>query len=512
MSDSMKEVVESLDPVSRRLVPPNIDLGALVPLKTTLELRDNLSLGLAYVTRAPTRLTNDIVTIARALAGDDAAKNLPHLRRCSKPSDLPPHLKSEFMNEGNGRAIHTGKSNWLYILLGPKDEMPYDELLRGLVNVDGIRDDIFIGIIPVPLLAPTSQVQANMWSQQFWQTVYRKNNPLGPHPSNICRTTSVVSRDASIWMTLAHQIAKKSQKAGFGEPIGAVIIKRTVPGKSEAARGSGSKEDFAKADEAATISTSLELMNGDGATGDTTTTDSDSLDNVPIEHVAAETNMTIPETTNGVEGSNTYEDSTKPDSHESDTSALDPEAKETTQIVAIAADARWHQQTKTGQTGNPMAHAALRAISMVAQKLVRAEDRAKSEPGIMDFETFQDKPLLQDEALVFEAEHPCPDGYLCHELELYLTHEPCTMCAMAILHSRMGRIVFRHRMPLTGGMSSEDRGHDLCGASELCDRGPCGGGQGLGLHWRKELNWSMLGWEWETDDVERLTVDPHLHA
>jgi len=62
MSDSMKEVVETLDPVSRRLIPANISSGTLVPLKTTLELRDNLTLGLAYITRAPTRCTNDIVT------------------------------------------------------------------------------------------------------------------------------------------------------------------------------------------------------------------------------------------------------------------------------------------------------------------------------------------------------------------------------------------------------------------------------------------------------------------
>ncbi|OTB11392.1 hypothetical protein K445DRAFT_68441 [Daldinia sp. EC12] len=415
MSDSMKEVVETLDPVSRHLIPPDIALGTLVPLKTILELRDNLSLGLAYVTRAPNKVTNDVVNIARAIAGDDAAKNLPHLRRCVKPADIPPHLKTQFMNEGNGRQVHLGKSNWLYIVLGPKDEMSYDELVKGLSTIDDIRDDIFLGTIPVPLLAPTSQVQANMWSQQFWQTVYRKNNPLGPHPSTISRTETIVSRDASIWMNLAHQIAKKSQKAGYGEPIGAVIVKH-------------------------------------------------------------------------------------------------PEAKETTQIVAIAADARWHQQEKVGLTGNPMAHAALRAISMVAQKLVRAEDRPKSEQKMMEFEAFQDKPLLSDEQLVFDEDHPCPDGYLCHELELYMTHEPCTMCAMAILHSRMGRIVFRHRMPLTGGMSSEDRGYDACGGSSACGEGSCGGGQGLGLHWRKELNWTLLGWEWESDSIESLSVDAHLHA
>jgi len=424
-------------------------------------------------------------SIARALAGDDAAKNLPHLRRCSKPVDLPPHLKSQFMNEGNGRTIHTGKSNWLYILLGPKDEMPYDELVRGLASVDGIRDDIFIGIIPVPLLAPTSQVQANLWSQQFWQTVYRKNNPLGPHPSNICRTTSVVSRDASAWMTLAHQIARKSRDAGLGEPIGAVVIKRTVPLKYDPAKNVAAKAEGSHSD---------------------TTQNSQSISE-PIPSDMSENTASHDDRGPHELGHNDANE----DTAASDTSGAEPEAKETTQIVALAGDARWYQQEKTGRTGNPMGHAALRAISMVAQKLVRTENREQNTPVIMEFEAFQDKPLLDDEQVVFDADHPCPDGYLCHDLELYLTHEPCVMCAMAILHSRMGRIVFRHRMPLTGGMSSEDRGYDACGDPSMCENGPCGGGRGLGLHWRKELNWSMLGWEWETNN-ERLNVDPHLHA
>lgn len=61
MGDSMKEVVETLDPVARQIIPSNIDIGTLVPLKTTLELRDNLSIGYAYITRTPTKLTNDVV-------------------------------------------------------------------------------------------------------------------------------------------------------------------------------------------------------------------------------------------------------------------------------------------------------------------------------------------------------------------------------------------------------------------------------------------------------------------
>ncbi|KAK8094512.1 Cytidine and deoxycytidylate deaminase zinc-binding region [Apiospora hydei] len=466
MSDSMKEVVETLDPVSQRLLPRNIDTGTLVPLKTTLELRDNLLIGQTMLRER--RQNIPMMSIIRAMVGDDQAKNLPHLRRCSKPSDLPPHLKNQFMNESqSGRGAHTGKSQYLYILLGPQDELDYGELVRGLSAIPGIRDDLFVGLIPVPLLAPTSQVQANLWSQQFWQTVYRKNNPLGPHPSNICRTTSVVSRDADIWMTLAHDIARKSQKAGFGEPIGAVIVKRTIPGKPEHNKPDQAKAEYGKMGDG---TGGLEPAFGDA---------SDSGSGNDYEKVDAA----------GLDNINT---------NQTEDAAV--EQKERVDIVALAGDARWHRQERTGHTGNPMAHAALRAISMVAQKT--CEVREAGARGII--------PNL---GVVFDADHPSPDGYLCHELELYMTHEPCIMCAMAILHSRMGKIVFRHRMPLTGGMSSEDRSHDLCGGPDAgCEHGPCGGGHGLGLHWRKELNWSMLGWEWETDKSESLPVDVHLHA
>ncbi|KXJ96943.1 hypothetical protein Micbo1qcDRAFT_4277 [Microdochium bolleyi] len=480
MSESMIQVVEALDPVTKRILPSQIYSGTLVPLKTTLELRDNLSLGHAYITRAPTRLTNDVVTVARNIVGDEIAKSMPHLRRCCKPADLPAHLKAQFMNGDSGRAVHTNKSNWLYIMLGSKDDLDYGELIKGLSSIDGIRDDIFVGVIPVPLRAPTSQVQANLWSQQFWQTVYRKNNPLGPHPSSICRTTTTVSRDASVWMTLAHKMAEQTKEAGYGEPIGAVIIRRTVPGRPDSRTP---KDDTGEGDAQAPAADGIKDVESD---------------------VAASSTMNKHSNATGRGADPTNE-------NDADQSLGSPqeEEKEQSSVVAVAGDARWHQQSKTGTSGNPMAHAALRAISMVAQKLVRAEgkDQVKFRP--IEFESFQDGPLLKDESEVFEADHPNPDGYLCHDLELYMTHEPCTMCAMAILHSRMGRIIFRQRMPLTGGMSSEDRGYDTCSG---CQEEPCGGGAGLGLHWRKELNWSMLGWEWEADKAQALPVDPHTHA
>lgn len=149
--------------------------------------------------------------------------------------------------------------------------------------------------------------------------------------------------------------------------------------------------------------------------------------------------------------------------------------------IAIAGDMRWFNWPRS-TNGNATAHASMRAIAMVAEGLRRREgdERAAPEAGI-----FVDEPRG-------EVEQSCDnsadeEGYLCHDLEIYCTHEPCVMCSMAIVHSRFGRVVFGTRMPRTGG---------LCADGEL----------GHGLFWRKELNWNMLAWQWSVDGEESGTV------
>ncbi|KAF5253202.1 hypothetical protein FANTH_1907 [Fusarium anthophilum] len=380
--------------------------GVLIPLKTTQEVRQDHTITHAYITRAPTKQANDVITALRNMRPDDNSANpLPHLRRCSKPGDLPAHLKTQFMNDSSvGRQIHTAKSTWIYIIIGEVKDFTREELVEVLSIVEGAETDLFIEKIPIPLLAPTSQIQAAMWSSQFWPTVYRKNNPLGPHPSIVARGTEDIKDDASVWMALAHRVALQAKETGIGEAVGAVIVQREG-GKVE--------------------------------------------------------------------------------------------------LVGVAGDARWHQECGLLEgTSNPMTHCVVRAISMVAQKLVRHERRAAGLPFTapnLEYDAFQDGPLLEIEKQCFKQEHPNKDGYLCHGLELYVTHEPCVSCSMGILHSRMGKAVFATHMPRSGGLSSDDR--------------PDGGGRGLGLFWRRELNWSLMAWEWEHDGVPNLPpLDPITHV
>lgn len=63
-------------------------------------------------------------------------------------------------------------------------------------------------------------------------------------------------------------------------------------------------------------------------------------------------------------------------------------------------------------------------------------------------------------------------GYLCHNLLVYTTHEPCTMCAMALVHSRIGKLTYI--WPNTNG------------AIELSHF----------IGDRRDLNWTFDIWRW----------------
>lgn len=177
-----------------------------------------------------------------------------------------------------------------------------------------------------------------------------------------------------------------------------------------------------------------------------------------------------------------------------------------TEVIAVAGDCRWRSpigaiEERKG-CGNVMAHAVERAIAMVAKKRLRV---GGANPALLDRSLFCDSPLTEVEKEYYEKDNINSNGYLCVDLDIYLTNEPCLMCSMAILHSRFRRCVFVKRMPRTGGMTSDTHDGTLTGV-----------GLRHGLFWRpSELNWKFLAWEFKEDDKNRKglkKVDNMVHV
>jgi tRNA-specific adenosine deaminase 3 len=183
---------------------------------------------------------------------------------------------------------------------------------------------------------------------------------------------------------------------------------------------------------------------------------------------------------------------------------VERDAKTGTKVVAVAGDARYcGLGTGTDKRGveNPMGHAVMRAIGMVADKRRLMEQTPSPSAPTSDLpmprDPFVTGPITNLERGYCEfSNNLAPNGYLCLELELYLTHEPCAMCTMAVLHSRFARVVFEHAMPKTGALSAEE------------------GSLGYGMFWRDPLNWKMLCWQWIADENrdDAVAISAHTQA
>lgn len=95
---------------------------------------------------------------------------------------------------------------------------------------------------------------------------------------------------------------------------------------------------------------------------------------------------------------------------------------------------------------NPFEHAIMKAIEIVAQNEKLSRVHAKSQTG----------------------------NYLCQGMTVYTTHEPCVMCCMALVHSRISKLIYIESSP-AGGLASNYQLGDM-----------------EGLNWRFDI-WRWIG-------------------
>lgn len=101
------------------------------------------------------------------------------------------------------------------------------------------------------------------------------------------------------------------------------------------------------------------------------------------------------------------------------------------------------KDTRTS-TGHPLRHAAMNVIREVA------DFRASTSSDIM---VDSSMPVASPSDSSPEISDTSTNGtnYLLTGLTLFITHEPCIMCSMALLHSRVKEVFYIVSMPQTGG-------------------------------------------------------------
>ncbi|VAH98106.1 unnamed protein product [Triticum turgidum subsp. durum] len=124
---------------------------------------------------------------------------------------------------------------------------------------------------------------------------------------------------------------------------------------------------------------------------------------------------------------------------------------------------------------HPLRHAAMVAIENAAErdrKMFHTSNSPRTESNLNgDMENCSDNEPTKRPKIVTkdkeQAEHQdCGSDlsgmnrpYLCTGFDIYLVWEPCTMCAMALVHQRFKRVFYAFPNPITGALGSVYRLH-----------------------------------------------------
>lgn len=107
-----------------------------------------------------------------------------------------------------------------------------------------------------------------------------------------------------------------------------------------------------------------------------------------------------------------------------------------------------------------------------------------------------DHSIMTGIKLVAEKERASDDrsdtgAYLCLNYDVYTTHEPCSMCAMALIHSRIKRCIFLQPMEHTGCLRSSS-------------------GDSYSMHDNRLLNSKYEVFQWLGEEYKTPDIDPKI--
>ncbi|RHZ50347.1 putative tRNA-specific adenosine-34 deaminase subunit Tad3 [Aspergillus thermomutatus] len=484
--------------------------GQVLPIKTVQETQTTEEFEDAYAAEVNVKLASKVVKALDAAFPRDPTVPVNHLRRFAKHSQLPESLRTAVQhNESSPQTI--------FVLVSPPlpEVDALQKVLAPFAPTSSTSSEkqpettpaISLHTIRIPTQPPLNAKQAENWTSAYWPVVYNPAAPratIAPPPQILNRARESIQPEAGYYLALAEKVAEEAEKSGRGRRIGAVVVDPEI---------------------LASIDTTDDE---DGARW--------------AEAVVA------------VAGDARY-------------SRREAGALSESELQIGPGPPAAEQTYNSDLEGGPELHALMRAVEMIAQKR-REEDRGDSDtkPYLSPLESyFLSQSDVSTSASLLDPREPSPvpeklqktnsaspvvpttsngplvaprirsraqGGYLCTDLDVYLTHEPCLCCSMGMLLSRFRAVIFpRKGRMVTGGLASEPVVSPVCSpeASEqttlesasqalpepeksesTAQKGETSGSaterKYYGLHWRKELNWRALGFEFvEHDDHARST-------
>ncbi|GAD96465.1 tRNA-specific adenosine-34 deaminase subunit Tad3 [Paecilomyces variotii No. 5] len=457
--------------------------------------------GDAYVAEVNVKSASAVTKVLDAAFPKDPALPLQHLRRFVKRANLPQHLRESIV-ASEGDAVQQGPPQTIYVLIPcplPDVETvqnilaPYAPLSTpsGAASAPSI---VPIRSTRIPLQPPLNPRQAEQWSRTLWPVTF---NPaaqralVAPPPPILNKTRVSIQSKAGHYLALARRVAVEAEQPGRGRGVGAVVVDPEIE--------IDENDEYGWTKAIVAVAGDARYTRSEGG--------QPSLQETQCSHG----------------GPNPASKTYNPDLEGG------PELHALMRVTEMIAKRRREEHDSPSRNIS---------VTQPSEKGVkRRHDEDDSPSGETSATPVSDKiPLTPLETSILYSPSPFSTdpttgepsksrirprslgGYLCTGLDLYITNEPCLSCCMGMLLSRFRLTVFpRSGRMVVGGLASEPVVSPVLDDPDT-EKPPEDEENNdkdktkqerhyYGLHWRKELNWRALGFEFIENDTHHKTAE-----
>ncbi|RAH44272.1 putative tRNA-specific adenosine-34 deaminase subunit Tad3 [Aspergillus brunneoviolaceus CBS 621.78] len=515
-------------------------VGEVVPIRSVQETRPVEDYADAYVAEVNVKTASKVIKALDSAFPRDSSHPLNHLRRFAKHNQIPESLRPALLKEGYL------PSQTIFVLV--PSPLPAPEALQTLLapfvpppretplpqtptagpslpstpapppaaaeTTTPATSNITLHTITVPMQPPLTPTQAEHWSSKMWPVVFNPAAPralIAPPPQILSRVRDAIAPKAGRYLALAQAVAAQAERSGLGRGVGAVVVDpelEPVPENST----EGAEEGSSWTDAIVAVAgdgrysrreggnpAQAEIAGGSGPSPHCGTYNADWEGGPELHALMRAVELISSKRREDKPGSRRQKirpvlygleeyflrKSDVPLSS-AETGAGVAEEEETEDAVAPPPE----KYQKTTETEAHAIH--LHHHKEAEEQKVDADGGGDGGGGAGGV-----GPRIRSRE---------QGGYLCNDLDVYLSHEPCICCCMGLLLSRFRAVIFprRGRM-VSGGLASEPvvkpvpveagSDHPVETAEGGTDDASTKNREYYGLHWRKELNWRALGFE-----------------
>ncbi|KAJ5584162.1 uncharacterized protein N7459_003962 [Penicillium hispanicum] len=563
----IKKAIDGLQPLR----------GEIIPIRTVQETRPPEEFGDAYVAEVNIKAASKLIKILDSAFPRPPSLPLSHLRRFAKRETLPASLQAA-VESGGSPPVTPAQSIFVVIPPPLPDVDELQSLLAPFVpdasgsatpsasqstsdvsleaSMSGqLPPKIRLITIKVPIYPPFNPSQAEKWSNTLWPVVFNPAAPrstVAPPPQILSRAQETIQPRAGYYLSLARKVAEEAEQSGRGRGVGAVVVDPAIEADIEAAaeeNGQSSMERWMDAVLAvggdarygrgeAGGPSQLELHRGVIPNPASMTFNAD-IEGGPDLHALMRAVELVARRRR-----EDAMDGTEMAAIPKPMAVLNTDPQLSTQLSPLESYFLYEADTLAN------ASSAARRLSPSSPKK-RKHEEPNPESRTVSLESDNDLSSQSDTTPPFPApplsiatqgepsipqslyEPSQPEsaatlappnnsrirprsqgGYLCTDLDIYISHEPCLCCSMGMLLSRFRAVIFpRSGRMKSGGLASEPivapitddhRRHDRADGDDAAKDPTSTDEKRLyyGLHWRKELNWRALGFEFVEDEGE----------